>query len=58
VGLINLNNFDLLHLPINRCGDHDELVEELAGVMLTCGIMDEEADMLMYFRTTPMPRFR
>ena len=44
VGLINLNNFDLLHLPINRYGDHGELVEEPAGVMLSCGIMDEEAD--------------
>ena len=44
VGLINLNSFELLHLPINRYGDHGELVEEPAGVMLTCGIMDEEAD--------------
>ena len=44
VGLINLNNFDLLHLPINRYGDHGELVEKSAGVMLSCGIMDEEAD--------------
>ena len=34
----------LLHLPINRYGDHGELVEEPAGVMLSCGIMDEEAD--------------
>lgn len=44
VGLINLNNFDLLHLPINRYGDHGELITEPAGVMLSCGIMDEEAD--------------
>lgn len=44
MGLINLNNFDLLHLPINRYGDHGELVEKSAGVMLSCGIMDEEAD--------------
>lgn len=44
VGLINLNNFDLLHLPINRYGDHGELVEEPAGVILSCGIMDEEED--------------
>ena len=44
VGLINLNNFDLLHLPINRYVDHGELAEEPAGVMLSCGIMDEEAD--------------
>ena len=44
VGIINLNNFELLYLPINRYGDHRELVEEPAGVMLSCGIMDEEAD--------------
>ena len=44
VGLINLNNFDLLHLPINRYGDHGELITEPAGVMLSCGTMDEEAD--------------
>lgn len=44
VGLINLNNFELLHLPINRYGAHRELVEEPAGLMLSCGIMDEEAD--------------
>lgn len=44
VGLINLNNFGVLHLPINRYGDYGELVEETAGVMLSCGIMDEEAD--------------
>lgn len=44
VGLINLNNFELLHLEINRYGDGRELIEESAGVMLSCGIMDEEAD--------------
>lgn len=44
VGIINLNNFDLLHLPINRYGDHGELVEEPAGVMMSCGIIDEKAD--------------
>ena len=44
VGLINLNNFDLLYLPINRYGDHRELVEESAGMIQSCGFMDEEAD--------------
>ena len=29
VGIINLNNFDLLHLPINRYVDHGELAEAL-----------------------------
>lgn len=44
VGLINLDNFDLLYLGINRYGDGKELIQEPAGVMLSCGIMDEEAD--------------
>ncbi len=44
VGLINLNNFDFLYLGINRYGDGRELIQEPAGVMLSCGIMDEEAD--------------
>ena len=44
VGLINLNNFDLLYLGINRYGDERELIQEPAGVMLSGGIMDEEAD--------------
>ena len=43
VGLINLNTFDLLHLEINRF-DGKELIQEPAGVMLSCGIMDEEED--------------
>lgn len=43
VGVVNLNTFELLHLPINRYGDHGELIEEPLGVMLSCGIMDEEA---------------
>ena len=44
VGLINLNNFDLLYLGINRYGDGRELIQEPAGVMLSCGIMNQEAD--------------
>lgn len=44
VGLINLNNFDLLYLGINRYGDGRKLIQEPAGVMLSCGIIDEEAD--------------
>lgn len=44
IGLINLNNFDLLYLEINRYGDGRELLQEPVGVMLSCGIMDEEAD--------------
>ena len=44
VGLINLNNFDLLYLDINRYGDGGELIQEPAGVMLSCGRKDQEAD--------------
>lgn len=43
VGLVNLNNFDLLHLEINRYNGK-ELIQEPAGVMLSSGIMDEEED--------------
>ena len=44
VGLINLNNFDLLYLGINRYGDDGELVQEPAGVMLSCGLTYQETD--------------
>lgn len=44
VGLINLNNFDLLYLEINRYGDGKELIQEPAGIMLSSGLMDQEAD--------------
>ena len=44
VGLINLNNFDLLYLGINRYGDDGELVQEPAGVMVSNGLTDQEAD--------------
>ena len=44
VGLINLNNFDLLYLGINRYGDGGELVQDPAGVMLSCGLTDQEED--------------
>lgn len=38
VGLINLNNFDLLYLGINCYGDGRELIRAPSGVMLSCGI--------------------
>lgn len=44
MGIVDLNTFELLYLPINRYGYHRELIEEPVGVMLSCGIMDEEAD--------------
>lgn len=44
VGIVDLNTFELLHLPINRYGDHGELIEEPAGVMLSDGLMDQETE--------------
>lgn len=42
VALINLNNFDLLYLGINRYGEGRELIREPAGVLLSCGLTDQE----------------
>lgn len=44
VGIVNLNTFEMMRLEINRYDEHGELIEEPAGVMLSCGIMDKEAD--------------
>lgn len=44
VGIVNLNTFELLYLPINRYGDHGELAEEPAGVMMSAGLVNEEAE--------------
>lgn len=44
VGIVDLNTFELLYLPINRYGDHGELIEESAGYMSSGGLFDEEAD--------------
>lgn len=44
VGIVNMNNFDLLYLEINRYGDHGELIEEPAGVMFSGSLMDLEAE--------------
>lgn len=53
VGLINLNNFDLLYLEINRYGDGKELIQEPVGVMLTGGLMNREADTYVHAYTFP-----
>ena len=44
VGLINLNNFDLLYLGINRYGDGGKFIQEPAGVLLSSGLTDQEAE--------------
>ena len=44
VGIVDLNTFELLYLPINRYGDHGELIEELAGYMTSSGMSDEATE--------------
>ena len=53
IGLINLNNFDLLHLGINSYGDGRELMQQPTGVMRSCGIMDEEANTYVHAYVFP-----
>ena len=44
IGIIDLNTFKLLYVPINRYGDHRELIEEPAGVMQTSSLIDQETE--------------
>lgn len=44
VGVVNLNTFELLYLPINRYGDHGELIEEPAGYMSSAGMSNKEIE--------------
>jgi len=44
VGIVNLNTFELLYLPINRYGDHRERIEESAGYMTSSGMTDDETE--------------
>ena len=53
IGIIDLNTFELLYVPINRYGDHGELIEEPAGVMQTSRLMDQETD--RYVHATIFP---
>lgn len=53
VGIVDLNTFELLYLPINRYGDHGELIEEPSGVLLSDGLMDREADTYAHAYTFP-----
>lgn len=48
VGIVDLNTFELLYLPINRYGDHGELIEEPAGVMQRVGMMDQEKEQYVH----------
>lgn len=53
VGIVDLNTFELLYLPINRYGDHGELIEEPAGVMIRDSLMDLEAERYVYAMIFP-----
>ena len=53
VGIVNLNSFEMLYLPINRYGDHGELIEEPAGYMTSGGLYDEEADTYVHAYSFP-----
>lgn len=50
VGIVDLNTFDLLYVPINRYG---ELIEEPAGVMQISSMMDQETE--RYVHATIFP---
>lgn len=53
VGIVDLNTFELLYIPINRYGDHGELIEEPAGIMQTSSLMDQKTD--RYVHATIFP---
>lgn len=53
VGIVDLNTFELLYIPINRYGDHGELIEEPAGIMQTSSLMDQETE--RYVHATIFP---
>ena len=44
VGIVNLNTFELLYLPINRYDDHGNLIEEPAGFMSSSGMSNTETE--------------
>ena len=44
VGIVNLNTFELLYLPINRYDEHGELIEEVAGYMTSSGMSNKETE--------------
>lgn len=53
VGIVNLNTFELLYMPINRYGDHGELIEEPAGVMMSGGMIDQETGTYVHANIFP-----
>lgn len=53
VGIVDLNTFELLYLPINRYGDHGELIEEPAGVMISDSMTDQETETYVHANIFP-----
>ena len=53
VGIVDLNTFELLHLPINRYGDHGELIEKPAGVMQRSSWVDQETERYVHAAVFP-----
>lgn len=53
VGIVNLNTFELLYLPINRYGDHGELIEATAGYMTSGGMSNEETESYVHVYCFP-----
>lgn len=57
VGIVDLNTFRLLHLPINHYGDHGELIEEPSGVILADSLMNQETETYVHAYIFPDKAF-
>ena len=53
VGIVDLDTFELLYLPINRYGDNGELIEEPAGVMIRDSLMDLKVERYVHAMIFP-----
>lgn len=53
VGIVDLNTFELLYLPINRYGNQGELIEEPAGVMLSDSLIKQETETYVHANIFP-----
>lgn len=53
VGIVDLNTFELLYLPINCYDDHGNLIEEPAGVMQRSNLIDNEVKRYVHAEVFP-----
>lgn len=53
VGIVNLNNFELLYLEINRYDSSGNLIEEPAGYMSSNGLIDKEEETYVHAYSHP-----